>query len=272
MNPPLEASTVDGPAGRLSVYSTPKPPTDQLPVVLLHGNSMVATSWSRIVALLPDSRQYVCPEFRGHGTSEPGNSYGAEQYADDVLAVLDALGVRRAHLAGGLFGGMVACVLAARAPERFVSLIAVGSALSVDIDPAQAVEMMREMGVRAFHEWQMPQALPPGSDPALLPELIDGASNGRSFETVSAATFAAFSADVTSWARQVSCPSLVINGEFDPACTPAYGQQMAAELGGSAVVMSGVGHAPMLEAPAELAALMSEHFSAHEPLPAGTPA
>ncbi len=258
----LRRRDVEGPVGRLTAYEAGSA-DGAVPVVLLHGNSMVATAWARLIAELPANRRYVCPEFRGHGTSVHAGPYGAEEYADDVLAVLDHLAVDRAHLVGGLFGGMVACVLAARQPDRFVSLTAVGSALSLDIDAEQAIAMMQEMGVREFHEWQMPQALPDG-DPALIQEIIDGASNGRSFDTVSAATYAAFTSDVTAAAEKVQCPALVVNGENDPACTPALGELMAKVLRGSAVVMPGIGHAPMVEHPAGLAALLLPHFEATE--------
>lgn len=256
----LRRLDVAGPVGTLTAYEAGT--TDsRLPVLLLHGNSMVAAAWHRLIEQLADDRRYVCPEFRGHGTSVHSGPYGADEYADDALAVLDHLGIERAHLVGGLFGGMVGCALAARQPERFASLAAVGSALSVDIDADQAIEMMREMGVREFHEWQIPQALPDG-DPALLKEIIDGASDGRSVETVSAATYAAFSCDVTRYAEQVRCPALVINGENDPACTPALGELMARVLRGRAVIMPGVGHAPMVEDPAGLAALLLPHLEA----------
>ena len=262
----LRRFDVEGPVGHLTAYQAGAS-TDRLPVVLLHGNSMVASAWSRLIAELPDDRLFICPEFRGHGTSVHSGPYGGPEYADDVDAVLDQLGIERAHVVGGLFGGMVACVLAAREPDRFASLTAVGSALSIEIDADAAVEMMREMGVRAFHEWQMPQALPDG-DPALIQEIIDGASNGRNFETVSAATHAAFRSDVTAFAEQVRCPALVVNGENDPACTPALGQLMAKVLGGQAVVMPGVGHAPMVEDPAGLAALVLPHLETNEHLAA----
>jgi len=256
----LRRLDVEGSVGQLTAYDTGTAGS-QTPVVLLHGNSMVATAWTRLIAELPADRRYVCPEFRGHGTSVHSGPYGAEEYADDAIAVLDHLGIDRAHVVGGLFGGMVACVLAARQPDRFVSLTAVGSALAIEIDADQAVEMMRDMGVREFHEWQMPLALPDG-DPVLIQEIIDGASDSRSFETVSAATHAAFSTDVTSCAERVRCPALVVNGENDPACTPALGELMAKVLRGTAAVMPGVGHAPMVEDPAGLAALIRPHLDA----------
>jgi 3-oxoadipate enol-lactonase len=65
---------------------------------------------------------------RGHGQSPPtAGPYGMEQLADDWAALLDKLGVRRAHLVGLSLGGMTAQVIAARRPDLVASLCLVAT-------------------------------------------------------------------------------------------------------------------------------------------------
>jgi pimeloyl-ACP methyl ester carboxylesterase len=65
---------------------------------------------------------------------------------------------------------------------------------------------------------------------------------------------------VTTVAGLVGCPALVVTGEHDATCTPEQGEALAAALGTSLTVMSGVGHLPMFEAPLALAAIVSDHL------------
>lgn len=261
----MERSTIAGPVGRLAVWHRRGDTAALPPTLLVHGNSMTAGAWSPVIDALDVEREIVAFDLRGHGQSVHEGPYGAAAYADDALAVLDAFGIERAHVVGGLFGGMAACVLAAQHPERVASLAMFGSAPQVELFGADEVEAgLREMGVRGFHEWQLPQAFPPGVDPALVQQVIDGASDGRSLETTIAASRAAFSADVSREAAAVSAPTLVVNGEHDPACTPELGRELARLTRGVFVCLDGVGHVPMLEAPAEVARLVHEHWAAVE--------
>lgn len=226
---------------------------------------MTAGGWTPLIGALGDERELLAFDLRGHGQSVHEGPYGAAEYSADAVAVLDAFDASSAHVVGGLFGGMVACVLAARHPERVVSLTVIASAPRVEIVSAQEVEAaLREMGVRGFHEWQVPQAFPPHVDPAIVQQVIDGASDGRSLETTIAASRAAFSSDVSGEAAEVTAPTLVLNGEHDPACTPELGRELALLTRGRFVPIDGVGHAPMLEAPDAVARLVNDHWAAVE--------
>ena len=94
------------------------------PVVLLNGGMMTMAMWEPIAAVLQPSYQVIRCDFRGQLLSPgpPPASIGA--HAADVVAVLDALDVTRAHLVGTSFGGLVGIALAATCPSRVRSLVA----------------------------------------------------------------------------------------------------------------------------------------------------
>jgi 3-oxoadipate enol-lactonase len=257
--------TVDGPVGTIAAYDTGARGTG-LPVVLVHGINMSAGVWDALVAEL-DNRRAVTLDLRGHGSSVMTGPFDGDAYADDVLAVMDDLGIERAHLVGASFGGPVVCTVAARAPGRVASVAAVGSAVAagdgVDVDAGIAA--MRQVGAHDFFMGFMEQAsFAPGADAALVEQAADAASAGRDLDTIEAVTRTAFAADASDIVARVEAPALVINGEHDMTCPVPAGEQLAAALGVELTVLPACGHMAMLENPSRLAAPLAAHLGAND--------
>jgi pimeloyl-ACP methyl ester carboxylesterase len=103
------------------------------PLLLLHGYTDSSRSWSLTAPYLGNYRLLI-PDQRGHGGSDaPLCCYSTSQFADDARLFLDALGVRRAAVAGHSLGSMVAISFAADHPERVSSLILIGSTAMVPV-------------------------------------------------------------------------------------------------------------------------------------------
>src|SRR4051794_20735749 len=89
------------------------------PLVLLHGWPQHWWAWRKVLPALAGTHRVVCPDLRGLGWSDaPPGDYAKEAWAADVVALLDALGLERVDLAGHDWGGLVALLLALRAPGR----------------------------------------------------------------------------------------------------------------------------------------------------------
>jgi len=97
------------------------------PVVLVHGWPQHWWIWRGVMPALVDAGyRCICIDLRGHGwTDAPPDGYEKEQFASDVLATLDALGVERFKLVGHDWGGFAAFLIGLRAPERVEKLLAV---------------------------------------------------------------------------------------------------------------------------------------------------
>ena len=96
---------------------------DAPPVVLLHALGETGESWSDVVPLLAGSYRAHAVDLRGHGRSDWSGPYSIDGLADDVVALLDALGLDTAHVVGHSLGGVVAYVLAERHPDRLATLV-----------------------------------------------------------------------------------------------------------------------------------------------------
>ncbi len=97
-------------------------PEDGTPVVLLHGFPQDATCWDGIVDPLHDQGyRTLAPNQRGYSpAARPprARDYTRAATAGDVVALLDAAGVERAHIVGHDWGGVVAWSVASAYPER----------------------------------------------------------------------------------------------------------------------------------------------------------
>jgi pimeloyl-ACP methyl ester carboxylesterase len=104
--------------GDLAVLRWPAEAAGAPVVVLVHGITGNALSWARVAARLAGEHTVLAPDLRGRALSAalPG-PYGIAQHAADLVALLDAAGVRRAVLAGYSMGGFVVA-LAAAGPAR----------------------------------------------------------------------------------------------------------------------------------------------------------
>jgi pimeloyl-ACP methyl ester carboxylesterase len=117
-------------------------PRDGAPVLLLHGFPYDVHSYVDVVPRLVDAGcRVVVPHLRGHGPTrfrDPATPRSGQQAAlgADVVALMDALGLPRAVLAGYDWGGRAACVAAALWPERCTGLVSVNSYLVQDISSA----------------------------------------------------------------------------------------------------------------------------------------
>lgn len=259
---------VDGPAGPLAVSVTAGDPALE-PVCFIHPVNTAGAVWAPLAGRFSPARNCALPDLRGHGGSVLAGPFTAEAYADDVVAVLDALGWERAHLVGASLGGPVAVVLAATVPDRVLSISAFGSALALHLDAAQLAglaQLLAREGVQGYADQLGPGALGQARQAELGPAVVDLiAGTGRSAQMVFEITAAAFSSDVSHLAGAVAVPVLVGNGDEDGSCTPAAGKVMGAALSAETVItFAGVGHLPMLEVPDEVSALLDHHFRTAE--------
>jgi pimeloyl-ACP methyl ester carboxylesterase len=129
-------------AGVLEVAYHEAGPSDGDVVLLLHGFPYDIHSYIDVApALAADGIRVIVPHLRGHGPTrflDPATPRSGQQAAlgADVVALLDALGIPRAVLAGYDWGARAACVVAALWPERCTGLVSVNSYLIQDIGAA----------------------------------------------------------------------------------------------------------------------------------------
>jgi len=99
------------------------------PVTLLHGFTQSGPSWLETISRMPEGWMWIVPDLRGHGETRtrPDAVCTMDACTRDLEMLWDHLGVSRTHLAGYSMGGRLALHVAARRPERILSLLTIGA-------------------------------------------------------------------------------------------------------------------------------------------------
>jgi 3-oxoadipate enol-lactonase len=215
------------------------------PVVVL-SNSLGSTyrMWDAQVAALQERYRVVRYDIRGHGYSPvPDGPYSIDDLADDLVALLDQLGIGRAHLVGLSLGGMTAMRVAARNPDRVdrLALLCTGAALppaSGWTDRAATVRAGRSAAVAkaVVERWFTPGHLAAHPDVREAHEAMVAATSAEGYAGCCEAIAAL---DLRDDLASIKAPTLAIAGADDPATPPAKLEEIAA----------GVPHARLLVVP-----------------------
>jgi pimeloyl-ACP methyl ester carboxylesterase len=133
------------------------------PVVMLHGWPEHWWCWRKIIPELSDRYRVICPDLRGFGWSEaPAGGYAKPQFARDLVALLDVLGLERVRLVGHDWGSMAGFLACIREPERFDRFLA--TSIAPPFPPVQ--------GPKAFLQaWRLYYQLPL-TMPLIAPRLV----------------------------------------------------------------------------------------------------
>lgn len=145
---------LERPGGVVLNYETSGDPA-MPPVVLLHGFTSDLRMWTPHVAALSEQYYTVSLDLRGHGLSTAPDEPEAatmQDFADDVMALLDALGIELGVLVGCSFGGMIAAQVAVDAPGRLAGLVLSDASAAYENDAYDDAYRQREARMRETEE------------------------------------------------------------------------------------------------------------------------
>ena len=226
------------------------------PLVLLHPGIMDSTIWDQTVPLLGDHR-VVRFDRRGFGRSPLATE--EFQAMADLVAVLDHLGVQRAHLVGNSMGGETSLALAVTAPDRVASmtLLCPGIGGYPWPDPSPEELELYERYRAAKESRDIPTLVEIG-----LAEWCRSGTDDYLAEQMRHSTEADFTQDdleqpnPEQWAvlDKVAVPTTVIAGELDPADSLQASLDLADRIPGAELVRLEVDHLPQYRDPEAVAA------------------
>jgi pimeloyl-ACP methyl ester carboxylesterase len=232
-----------------------------VPVLLLHGVTDSWRSFEPVLPHLPDSIRALALTQRGHGDSDrPAGGYRTRDYAADVLAFADALGLGPIVVVGHSMGGTNAQRFAIDHPERTRGLMLAGSFAGYRANPVvvdlweSAVSRLTDpidpAFVREFQESTLARPVPPGFLDTVVRESLKVPAH------VWRASFEGFLEDAcASELGRITAPTLIAWGDRDALC-PRRDQDafLTAIAGSRLVVYEGAGHALHWEEPERFAA------------------
>ena len=252
-------------------------------VVLLHGLGGAKSSFFDAAAALSKRYRVHALDLPGYGgSSKPTTAANTARYfADTVCATMDALGIRRAHVAGNSMGGRVAIELGLRHPERVASLVLLCPAVAfVKRTYHPLVRIVRpELGLLphrfarekvAEHLWSL-FADPDAIDPSVADVVVDEfqriyASPGGRIAFLASARNIYLEEPFGRngfYARlsQLEPPALFVWGSHDTVIPASFGRHVAKWLPtAEQIILEGCGHVPQVERAAQCSGLIERFF------------
>ncbi|MBH9576631.1 alpha/beta fold hydrolase [Inhella proteolytica] len=269
----LRASQLQVAGHRLQLLSSRQHDPDDTPVVLLHGLFAEKDHWVDFARALPGRRRLIVPDLPGFGQSERLDSqrYGYAEQLERLAALLDALGIARAHLAGSSMGGALAALFAQRHPERVASLAFIGAPHGLRSSRPSPVDRLIDAG-------QAPLLARTAAEFDTLLQRLFARRPWLPYPVLQAArqeAVARASSNLRLWREHVAdryllqqrlaglrLPVLALWGRQDQVFDASGAALLKALLPQAEVrLLEGIGHLPMMEAPADCARTYGEFLA-----------
>lgn len=231
------------------------------PVVLIGGLAGDARAWAPQVGVLSKTYQVLAFDNRGTGRSDcPPGPYTTRLFAEDTVALMDALGLPAAHVIGRSMGGAIGQEIALNFPNRVRSLIITASFGKLDRYGAQILENIMEVvkaqGYRAAAKHQSLFFFPPAYFNAHK-EQLDAFEEmlgkvDRPVYAYVASTLACLEHDALDRLGQIQCPTLVLAGQEDVLCSLRCSGEIAKRVPKAELkVLKGTSHFFLVQKPEE---------------------
>lgn len=235
-------------------YDIEGPP--EAPVVLLaHSIGTTRELWQPQRAALAKAFRVVRYDARGHGrSSAPSGDYALDRLGTDAITILDALGVRRAHVVGLSLGGLTAMWLGLHAPERVGGLVLANTAARIGVPERweERIAQVQAGGVEAVVDLAIGRWF---SEAFRAREGDTVAAYRRLLAGCSPAGYAGCcavlrDADLRDDIARIGAPTLIIAGDQDQATTLADAELMRARIPHARLLTLSAAHLSNVEQPA----------------------
>ncbi|HKZ07809.1 MAG TPA: alpha/beta fold hydrolase [Methylomirabilota bacterium] len=248
---------------------------DAEPVVLIMGWGGDHTAWAFQMPALAAAYRVIAPDNRGAGqTDQPDAPYSIAGMADDVAALLDRLGVTRAHVCGASMGGMIAQELALRHPGRVRTLQLHCTLARPDAYGTHLVETLlrvraredREEWARAMLPWIISRKTA-RERPDFVQLMIQRALDNpypTSLAGLRRQAEAIGGHDTLERLGSIRVPTLITVGSDDILVPPSFSREILARISGADfALIPDAGHVHFLEQPQAFNEAMVRFLSKH---------
>jgi pimeloyl-ACP methyl ester carboxylesterase len=234
---------------------------DGVPVVLLHAWLDSRRCFDQLMAALPEWIRAFAFDQRGHGdAARPANGYGIEDFAGDIGAFMEAVGLEATVLAGASSGGYVAQRFAVDNPARTLGLALLGSPARCAGGGRRSPACSQRSRTRSMRALSMSSTT--GCSGARFPPRSWQLSARRTSRCRRASgVMRSRVAEPPLDSGRIPVPTLIVWGARDSLLPRADQEAMAQEIPGARLVIyADVGHLPVIEAPS-VSLPISPHYA-----------
>jgi pimeloyl-ACP methyl ester carboxylesterase len=239
-------------------------------LLFLHAFPLNADMWQPQIAALPPGWRLIAPDYRGCGQSSlPDGTQTLDDYAGDVVDLLDALHIHDVAVAGCSMGGYVAFALLRSAPHYVSALMLVDTRAQADTEEGKAsrrrmLEMIDRSGTEGVGQDMVPKLLGTSTRRTRqdLVNLVEQLIMGNPPQALKAAVTAMTARpDSTDLLKGLHLPAAIVAGDEDALIPLTAAQDLQRALSGSTLdIIPRAGHLPSLEQPAAFNAVLKKFF------------
>ncbi len=240
-----------------------------MPLVLIHGVGTDHESWNWVIKRLNGYYRILTMDLRGHGlSSRTREAYTLEMFADDVMALCRRIGFSCFYLVGFSLGGLIAQKMAIKYPDSLFGLVIISSVTGRTDEEKQKVKIrldaltsggMDNHSKDAMKRWFTDEFIQNYPD-TLKWRNIKSANNDP--HCYAAAYRVLAESDLVEELFSITVPTLAITGEQDIGSTPRMSELLANRVqNGSAIILPGLKHSVLLEAPDVIANCLDEFMA-----------
>ena len=232
--------------------------------VLMFSNSLGTTlaMWENQASVFQGKFRVLRYDTRGHGNSSvPSAPCSVEQLGQDVVSLLDALGLGKVHFCGLSIGGMIGMWLGSNAPSRLLSLTLSNTAAKIGTTEMwnTRIETVRKSGMKPIAPGVMERWFTPdfrAKHPAAVAEM-QKIVEATSPEGYVACCAAVRDFDFREHLQMIRVPALIISGAHDPATTPSDGRFLSERIANSRYCELNAAHLSNIEDRAQFNSALS---------------
>ena len=241
--------------GQLFIADHRKTDSNYIPVIFIHGAGGTHLDWSADLRRLPQANA-IALDLPAHGKSNPPHRTSIKDYADDVMALVEALSLPHAIFAGHSMGGGIAQQIAISYPNKVAGLILFGTGAKLAVHPDILNQVMTNYVAVAdlLAGWLW------GAD---VTDDIKQITRQQLLKTPPEVTYGDYTAcngfDIRAELKNITAPTLVMSGTHDKMTPLKYGQYLADNIANAKLaIIEGAGHMLGLEHPQTVANIVRE--------------
>ena len=238
---------------------------------MVHGIGARRSNWDGLIGYLRNDFTCIAYDLRGHGDSPSSDvPFGLDELVADLEVLRSKLGIEKAIVIGHSLGGMIGPAYARSYPGRVAALGLLSTAAFRTADDSSrvkgVVKAMEDTSVEAMLDTLVNRWFTDEFQ-ASYPDKVANRKK-QIIETPLKVFLNVFhiyaETEMSPWLHEIEAPSLVLTGELDGGCSPRLNEQIARSLRNSElVVLKGLKHNVLIEAPERVAAPLLRFMKAH---------
>lgn len=230
------------------------------PVVFIHGHPFNRSMWHPQVAALTPHYRAITFDLRGYGQSTAPATHETflDDFANDLAALMDNLGVPSAVIVGLSMGGQITMEFVRRFPERVTGLVLADTFAQIDTEAGKQIRyqtadrLMRE-GIEDYANEVLSKMIAPDtitSQPDVAAHVLGMMQTTPPAGAAAALRGRSQRRDYTDLLAQITVPTLIVVGDQDAYTPVPDAEYMHQRISNSTLlVVADAGHMPNLEQP-----------------------